>query len=109
MYKLIRDKIPELVAAADAENKQRFDYAAVQNDGFYKDLLKAKLVEEVTEFLQSGEVEELVDVLTVVNTLVKVLGVKDEDFKKLYDIKLNEKGGFEKGFIAFFPDQGTEE
>lgn len=109
MYKLIRDKIPELVSAATAEPKQRFDYAAVQSDGFYVDLLKAKLVEEVSEFLQSDEVEELVDVLTVVNAFIKALGIKDEDFKKLYEAKLNEKGGFDKRFIAFFPDQGIAE
>ena len=58
MFKLIRDNIPELMRVEG----QLLNFAVAQNDEFYVGLLKGKLVEEVNEYLASGDsIEELVD------------------------------------------------
>ena len=67
MYKLVRDKIPELLQ----QSNQICNYAAIGNDEFFIFALKQKLVEEVNEFLSSHEVidvDELIDIQTVINS-----------------------------------------
>ena len=109
MFKLIRDKIPELAK----KDGQVINYASVQNDELFIGLLRNKLVEEVQEFLNTGEVTELVDVETVIKALIKVSGLSDEDFTKLYNEKLKTNGDFDKRYVGFFPDptpsQGSAE
>ena len=62
MFKLIRDNIPNIVKA----NGEVVDYAIVQNDGFFKALLKNKLIEEVNEYLNSD-----VAIIKMVNWTIK--------------------------------------
>ena len=98
MFKLIRDNIPELV---QAEGKQ-LHFAAAQDEEFFMNLLRGKLIEEVNEYLSSNNnLEELADIQTVLNYLI---GDRQEDFKLLYDEKLKQHGGLEKRYIGFFPD-----
>lgn len=102
MYKLVRDKIPELLQ----QSNQICNYAAIGNDEFFIFALKQKLVEEVNEFLSSQEVidvDELVDIQTVINSFVE-LSVGKTKFKTLYDQKLDARGSFSKKYIAFFED-----
>jgi predicted house-cleaning noncanonical NTP pyrophosphatase (MazG superfamily) len=68
-------------------------------------LLQDKLIEEVNEYLATGDVLELVDIITVIKYIADVAKV---DLKELYEEKLKTKGGFEKRFIAFFPDPQPE-
>lgn len=100
MFKLIRDKIPEL---AKADGKI-LNYAAAENKELYIALLREKFIEEAQEFLNSGTVEEAIDVVTVLYAAVKALGVSKEDFDKAYEEKLEKNGGFDKQYIGFFPD-----
>lgn len=98
MFKLIRDNIPELMA----KEGQALNYAVAQNDEFYVGLLRGKLIEEVNEYLSSGDsIEELVDIKTVLDCLI---GDRVEEFQRIYDEKLKEHGGFEKRYIGFFSD-----
>ncbi|MDD6200028.1 MAG: nucleoside triphosphate pyrophosphohydrolase, partial [Firmicutes bacterium] len=62
--KLVRDKIPELIAAGGETPVIR-----VLEDGEYLSRLEDKLEEEVAEYRQSGEPEELADILEVVYAL----------------------------------------
>lgn len=102
MFKLIRDNIPELMA----KEGQTLNYAAAQNEELYIGLLKGKLIEEVNEYLASGDsLEELVDIKTVLDCLI---GDRVEEFRHVYDEKLKEHGGFEKRYIGFFPDPPAE-
>lgn len=102
MFKLIRDNIPELMA----KEGQTLNYAVAQNDEFYVGLLRGKLIEEVNEYLASGNsIEELVDIKTVLDCLI---GDREEEFQRVYDEKLKEHGGFEKRYIGFFPDPPAE-
>lgn len=105
MYKLVRDNIPKIMS----DNSQVCNYAKIQNDEFYESFLRQKLIEEVNEFLAAEDVdkavEEIVDVKTVLIALQKAYKVSDEDFNKLYNAKLEEKGAFDEKIIAFFPDE----
>lgn len=101
MFKLIRDKLPELAK----KEKQVLNYATAENDELYVALLRNKFAEEASEFLNTGDVTELADVLTVLKALVKAAGISEEDFDKVYQEKLKTNGGFEKRYIGFFPDE----
>ena len=56
--------------------------------------LKKKLQEEVDEFVESDEVEELVDVLEVVRAILVLKGVTVEEFERMRREKAAERGGF---------------
>lgn len=102
MFKLVRDNIPEIMA----EQGMQLNYAAAQNDEFFKALLRGKLVEEVNEYLASRDnLEELVDVKTVIDYLI---ADRQEEFNQIYEQKLKLRGGFDKKYIGFFPDAPTE-
>ena len=101
MFKLIRDKIPELAK----KEKQVINYATAENDELYVALLRNKFAEEASEFLNTGDVSELADVLTVLKAIVKATGISEEDFDKVYQEKLKTNGGFDKRYIGFFPDE----
>ena len=101
MFKLIRDKIPELAK----KEKQVINYATAENDELYVALLRNKFAEEASEFLNTGDVSELADVLTVLKAIVKAAGVSEEDFDKVYQEKLKRNGCFEKRYIGFFQDE----
>lgn len=100
MYSLIRDNIPELVAA----NNEQCNYATANTDSLFIGLLRAKLVESVEAFLATSDVAELVDVQTVLDTIVEMANVSKDDFKKAVEDKLAAQGGFTKRYIAFFND-----
>ena len=98
MMKLIRDNIPDLLQA----NGQLINYAAIQNDELFNSLLREKFVEEVNEYLASGDsLEELADIQLVLNYLV---ASRREDFEAIYTQKLQTHGAFENRFIGFFED-----
>lgn len=101
MYKLVRDLIPNIIQQTEGV----CNYAEVKNDEFYYALLQDKLIEEVNEYLATGEITELVDVITVIKYIADVAKV---DLKELYEEKLKTNGGFEKRLIAFFPDPQPE-
>ena len=103
MYKLVRDNIPNLIK----QSNQICNYAAVVNDEFFILTLKQKLVEEVNEFLNSKEsidVDELIDVQTVIDSFIELV-TGEEKFKQMYNDKLIKNGGFNKRYIAFFEDK----
>lgn len=102
MFKLIRDNIPEIVTREGG----KINYAAVQDEDFFRGLLRGKFVEELNEYFASkDDLEELADVMTVLNYII---GDRKAEFDKIYEQKLKDCGGFEKRFIAFFPDEPTE-
>lgn len=101
MMKLIRDNIPEITKA----NGQPINYATIQNDALFYTVLKEKLTEEVTEFLNAetleGRLEELADIQLIISYFI---AEHLEDFETIYAEKLQEKGAFEKRYIGFFED-----
>ena len=53
-----------------------------------------KLVEEVEEYLESQEPEELADVVEVIYSIVKSKNISLEDFEKIRMNKAEKKGSF---------------
>lgn len=104
MFKLIRDKIPEIMA----KDGVVCNYATAENAELYVALLRTKLIEEVNEYLEAGTLEELADIETVITAIAEATASKDE-FVKVYGAKLKDRGGFEKRYIGFFPDKEPEQ
>lgn len=92
--KLVRDKIPELIESC---GDVAITYEADPLE--YKQRLRAKLVEEVLEYLESGETEELADILEVIHSLTALQGTHREQLQLIQTKKRDERGGFEKRIV----------
>ena len=89
--KLVRDLIPDIIR----ENGE-FCETEILSDKQFLVELNTKLNEEVAEYLQSGEIEELADILEVIYALLNVRGLTFNDLENLRQEKANKRGGFEK-------------
>lgn len=89
--KLVRDKIPEIIEA-----QGRKALTSVMSEEEYVVHLERKLDEEVGEYHESKEIEELADILEVVYALCEAQGCSIEDLMKTFEKKHNERGGFSK-------------
>ncbi|WP_447002475.1 nucleoside triphosphate pyrophosphohydrolase [Saccharothrix isguenensis] len=87
--KLVRDKIPQIIR----DTGEMPEVRTAEADE-YRSLLRAKLVEEVDEFLASNDPEELADVLEVLSALAVDLGVNEDGLQQLRAAKAQERGGF---------------
>ncbi len=90
--KLVRDRIPQIIREDGAEP---VTYTAGPQE--YRDRLRAKLGEEVAEFLAADEEtapEELADVLEVVRALAADLGIDAARLENIREAKASERGGF---------------
>ncbi len=92
--KLVRDKIPEIIRADGkeceirvAEGKEKYE------------LLEKKLMEEVNEFLEDKNLEELTDVMEVLFGLAREIGYSEEDLIMKREEKKMECGGFNDGVV----------
>ena len=92
--KLIRDKIPEKI-----EKVGDWCKIHVANDDEYWNKLKAKIGEEVGEFLDNPCVEELADVLEVVYAISDFKFAGKDKLERVRKKKFEERGGFGKRFI----------
>jgi predicted house-cleaning noncanonical NTP pyrophosphatase (MazG superfamily) len=95
--KLVRDRIPQIIRENGTEP---IVYTAGQEE--YRHRLRAKLGEEVTEFLSADDAsapEELADVLEVVQALAADLGIEPRELEKIREEKAIERGGFAKRIV----------
>ncbi|MBX4262361.1 nucleoside triphosphate pyrophosphohydrolase [Clostridium estertheticum] len=92
--KLVRDKIPEIIEAAG----KSFDIHYAKKEEVLP-LLERKLNEEVSEYLEAKNLEELADVMEVLFGLANALGYSQEDLINKRNEKKEERGGFEKGIV----------
>ena len=92
--KLIRDRIPEIIAADGRACKTQ-----VLSDEQFQEYLNRKILEEVKEYLDSGEVEELADLEEVIRAILDVKGVTYEEFEKIRTAKVEERGAFKKKLL----------
>jgi predicted house-cleaning noncanonical NTP pyrophosphatase (MazG superfamily) len=92
--KLVRDKIPQVIEASGS----KCDIRIADKDEHY-DLLEAKLQEEVGEFLEDKNLEELADVMEVLFGLADNLGYSEEDLVRKREEKREERGGFKEGIV----------
>ena len=90
-YKLIRDKIPEIIQADGKTCITR-----ILSDEEYVDALEKKLNEEVAEYQTDKNLEELADILEVLQTICIARGYTLEELETARAKKSKERGGFEK-------------
>lgn len=89
--KLVRDNIPNII-----ENQGRKCEYCILNDQDYEKELCLKLQEELNEFLQSKEIEELADLQEVILAIIKHKKISTQDFEELRLSKVLKNGGFDK-------------
>lgn len=89
--KLVRDKIPKII-------EQSGKKAVVKrlDDKNYLSKLNEKLGEEIKEYLASGEIEELADLVEVIYAILDFNGVSLDEFEKIRQNKVNERGAFKE-------------
>ncbi len=89
-HKLVRDRIPEII-----ERSGKRPITRILEEEEYRRCLEAKLDEEVLEFHDAHNLEELADILEVVYALADTLGSRQE-LMEVYQKKHDERGAFEK-------------
>ena len=92
--KLVRDLIPDVIKASGKECE--IEIAQLQERA---ELLEAKLMEEVNEYLEDKNLEELADIMEVLFGLAHNLGYTEEDLLNKREEKLKERGGFKEGIV----------
>lgn len=95
MSKLVRDLIPEVIP----EDKQNLFRFTVLDDAEYRKQLNLKLKEEVNEYLEAENIEELADILEVVDALIKLNNFDRKELNEMKEDKKKNRGGFEKRLL----------
>ena len=98
--KLVRDKIPQMI-----QNSGKTAVTRVLNDSEYRQYLRTKLQEEVDEYLQSGECEELADILEVLLALAKADGHRENELFAICQAKRDARGGFDDKILLLQVDE----
>lgn len=92
--KLVRDNIPDIIKSKGEECVARI---AEQQE--YAEKLREKLLEEVNEYLESGDKKELADILEVLHAICETEEMTWEDLEQMREEKLSQRGGFSKKII----------
>lgn len=92
--KLVRDKVPEIIRE---QGKEVVIEKADEEE--YVEYLKKKLIEEVSEFINEDNLEELVDIREVLAYLEVFYIESGVDVHTFQVHKRREKGGFGEGFV----------
>ena len=89
--KLVRDNIPQIIKSR-GENA----HTRILGDIEYKEQLDMKLQEEVKEYLEDDNIEELADIVEVIYAILEHKKVKLEEFEKVRIDKVQKRGAFNK-------------
>ncbi len=90
--KLVRDRIPEILDEKGISYEKR-----IASSEEYKIELIKKLNEEIQEFSEAGDSEELADILEVIEALKKLPDYRDVE--AIRQKKREERGGFDGRII----------
>lgn len=93
-HKLVRDKIPEIIEAQGKTCKVR-----TLSDDEYLKMIDAKLDEELAEYHEDQNIEELADLMEVIYAAVKARGYTVEELEKVRAQKAEKRGAFEKKLL----------
>lgn len=92
--KLIRDKIPEII-----ESHGKSCEVSVLSDHEYQKYLYNKLQEEVLEFMEDDNIEELADITEIIHAILTFKKESLENLEKVRLKKLKKRGGFDKKLL----------
>lgn len=90
-HKLVRDEIPRIIE----ESGKRCEVTVLPPEEYLR-MADRKLQEELDEYLASGDIEELADLLEVLRAAAKARGSSIEQVEVIRIRKARERGGFEK-------------
>ena len=90
-HKLVRDKIPEII-----ESTGKTCETEILSDADYLKMVDAKLDEELAEYHQDQNLEELADLTEVIHAAVIARGYTLEDLERVRAEKYKARGGFQK-------------
>jgi len=89
--KLVRDKIPEII-----KKNNETPITRVLSDEEYLKELNIKIQEELKEYLESGDVEELADLEEVLRAILDVKKVTYKEFEEIRNKKVEKRGAFKE-------------
>jgi len=92
--KAIRDKIPEIIQ----KDGHTCNIQTLSDEKFIIEIEK-KLSEEVAEYQNDKNPEELADILEVIYAIAQLKGISKEELEKIRIKKLQDRGGFEKNLF----------
>ena len=92
--KLIRDKIPEII-----EKSGKKPITEILDAETYKKYLDIKLGEELQEYLDDDNINELADLVEVIYAILKHKGIELDDFEQIRKKKAEERGAFDKRLL----------
>ena len=92
--KAIRDKISEIIA----DSGKKYNLKQLDDTSFLAELEK-KLIEEVNEYSESKDVEELADLLEVIYRISELRGVNSDELDKIRKDKAEKRGKFESNLF----------
>ena len=92
--KAIRDKIPEIIKASGNNCKIK----KLTDNEFLIEMEK-KLNEELIEYTESKDVEELADILEVIYRISELRGVNSNELDKIRKDKVEKSGKFDSNLF----------
>ena len=92
--KLVRDNIPAIIQAKGAGCETE-----ILSDADYLRLLDAKLDEELTEYHQDQNIEELADLMEVIYACARAHGYTVAELEALRTEKAAKRGGFDRKIL----------
>ncbi len=93
-HKAIRDKIPEIIE----KDGYTCNVEILSDEKFLVEIEK-KLSEEVVEYQNNKNPEELADILEVVYRIAQLRGISKEELEKIRIKKVEERGSFDKNLF----------
>ena len=99
--KLVRDKIPQIIN----QNNEKCNIRVLSDEEYLLELNK-KMQEELKEYLESGEVEELADLEEVLRAILDVKKCSYTEFENIRIKKVEKRGAFkERIFLVSTEDE----
>lgn len=92
--KLVRDRIPEII-----EKDGKICEVEVLSDEDYLRMLDAKLDEELAEYHEDQNIEELADLMEVIYAAAEARGASVEELEAVRKAKAAKRGAFGKKLL----------
>ena len=92
--KAIRDKIPEIIQ----KDGHTCNVQSLSDEKFIIEIEK-KLSEEVTEYQNDKNPEELADILELIYRIAQLKGISKQELEQIRIKKLQDRGGFDKNLF----------
>lgn len=93
-YKLVRDGIPQIIEACG----KKCCWETLTNEQFVA-MLDEKLNEELAEYQDSKDIEELADLIEVIRAVTIARGFTLDDLERVRAEKAAKRGGFAKRIL----------